>query len=370
MPPKPRAPGGSLALRATAAASGLVDRGVAAWMKQRMGAAPSRAPLPADARRRVEQLVAHYQAADLFAPLPDAPAQLADARAGSAGAATVTDLSFESLYRPTLATYRAEHARYQANLTAHARWWRRTSERVAPTVILLHGWSQGPFWMVERMLERAAWHAAGFDVAALELPFHGQRAPAPADDDDRALGPASGLYFPSPHIARTNEGFGQAIADLRQLGRELRARGAPAIGVAGVSLGGYVAALWASLDDDLAFALTLAPAVELAALMATHGRGAAAWRRAAAAGVDADLLADAFACHAPRTRAPRLPPQRLFVIAGRGDQITGGAQAEQLARHQGTEVRWFAGGHVAQIGAASVLRRTIDDAAAALGLAS
>ena len=80
-------------------------------------------------------------------------------------------------------------------------------------------------------------------------------------------------------------------------------------------------------------------------------------------------MADAFAAHAPLAHAPRVAPAGRHVIAGRGDAVIPGDQPTRLADHWGTEVRWFAGGHTAQIGMATVLRRTIDDAAAALGLA-
>ncbi len=345
-----------------AGASAAIDRGVAWWMQKRMAAAPARAPLPPDARRRVEELARHYANAPLFAPVPSADVTW------TVGAGGVRDAQFESLYRPTLPSYRAEHARYGENLVAHARWWRSAAAR--PTVILLHGWSQGPYWMTERILERAAWQAVGFDVAALQLPFHGVRAPStPGErDEDRWFGPRSGMLFPSPHIARTCEGFGQAIADLRQLSTALRAEGATGIAVAGVSLGGYVASLWAGLDA-IAAVVAVTPAVDLADLMAAHGGNEPAWRRAAAAGIDRDLLADAFAAHAPLAHAPTVAPAGRFVIAGRGDAVIPGDQADRLAAHWGTQVRWFAGGHTAQIGMATVLRRTIDDAAAALGLA-
>ena len=204
----------------------------------------------------------------------------------------------------------------------------------------------------------------------MQLPFHGVRAPStPGErEEDRWFGPRSGMLFPSPHIARTSEGFGQAIADLRQLTVALRADGATGIAVAGVSLGGYVAALWAGLDTlDAVVAVT--PAVDLSDIMAAHGGNEPAWRRAAAAGIDRDLLADAFAAHAPLAHAPRVAPAGRHVIAGRGDAVIPGDQPTRLADHWGTEVRWFAGGHTAQIGMATVLRRTIDDAAAALGLA-
>ena len=108
----------------------------------------------------------------------------------------------------------------------------------------------------------------------------------------------------------------------------------------GMSLGGYTTALWASIagPDDVGgvdFAVAMIPAVSLARLMWRHGEDSPQRRRAIKAGITEDLLVDAFAVHAPLTRAPRVPRERLFVIAGRGDRITPPEQAEALAAHWG-----------------------------------
>jgi pimeloyl-ACP methyl ester carboxylesterase len=171
----------------------------------------------------------------------------------------------------------------------------------------------------------------------------------------------SGALFPSINPVRTNEGFGQAIHDLRGLSRFLRSRGAPAVGALGMSLGGYTTALWASVagPDDIGgidFAVAMIPAVSMARLMWRHGDTSPARRAAAKAGITEDLLADAFAVHTPTTRPARLARDRLFVIAGRGDRITPPEQAEALAAHWGVGVRWFDGGHLAQLGRGDAIR--------------
>jgi pimeloyl-ACP methyl ester carboxylesterase len=124
-----------------------------------------------------------------------------------------------------------------------------------------------------------------------------------------------------------------------------------------MSLGGYTSALWASVDDQLAFAVPIIPAVDMADLMWRHGETSPARRRASRAGVTSDLLRDVFAVHAPLTRPPRLAPERLMIVAGHGDRITPPDQAERLWRHWGEcEIHWFAGGHLAQVGRGEALR--------------
>jgi pimeloyl-ACP methyl ester carboxylesterase len=323
------------------------------------GASGSAATSAGDARARLVALAAAYGDGTLgipsrFFPAPDAPAvrvtPLGDGPLGT----QVVDLSYSSDYEPFLPAARDLHLRATENLTAHARWW--TSGRGRPTIVVLHGWGGGNHWVTERTFGVAYWLRHGYDVAAFVLPFHGARAPGTA-----AM--RSGALFPSANPMRTNEGFGQAIFDLRGLSRFLRGRGASAVGALGMSLGGYTTALWASVagPDDAAtggidFAVAMIPAVSMAALMWQHGERSPERVHAVRAGITEDLLIDALAVHTPTTRPARLARERLFVIAGRGDRITPPEQAEALAAHWGVAVRWFDGGHLAQLGRGDAIR--------------
>ncbi len=333
-------------------ASAALDRGVVRYMERRM---VPRAPRigDRDARARLAALAAAYGEGTLgvpsrFFPEPEAPAvTLAPAGDGPLGTQAI-DLAWPSAYEPFLPDARDLHARVAENRTAHARLW--TSGRGRPTIVLLHGWAGGNHWVTARAFVAPYWLRHGYDVAAFVLPYHGARAPGP-----------SGALFPSPNPLWTNEGFGQAIHDLRALSRFLRDRGASAVGAMGMSLGGYTTGLWASVagpadPGGIDFAVAMIPAVSMAWLMWRHGEGNPMRRAAARAGVTEDLLADAFAVHAPTTRPPRLPRARLAVIAGRGDRITPPEHAEELARHWGVEVAWFPGGHLAQLGRGDALR--------------
>lgn len=334
-------------------ASAALDRSVVRFMERRM--APRAPRIDADAARaRLVEMAAAYGDGTLglpsrFFPAPGAPAvKLAPAGDGPLGT-QVVDLTWPSEYEPFLPAAREIYARVPENHAAYARWW--TSGRGRPAIVLLHGWGGGHHWVTARTFAVPYWLRHGYDVAAFVLPYHGPRAPGP-----------SGGLFPGPNPLRTNEGFGQAIFDLRALARFLRGRGASAVGAMGMSLGGYTTALWASVagpastHDRLDFAVAMIPAVSMAQLMWRHGETSPVRRAAARAGITEDLLADAFAVHAPMTRPPLLPRERLAVIAGRGDRITPPEQAEALARHWGVGVSWFDGGHLAQLGRGEALR--------------
>lgn len=329
-------------------ASGALDRGALRLMERAMRSSGPRRP-PADARARLIGLGERYAAAagDFFAepPVPEVQCVAADRRVGDARA---HDLTFASTYRVHLPEYREEHAGYVENLTVHARWFRGRTPR--PVAICLHGWGGGAYWLEERAFLVPYLDRMGLDAVLFQLPFHGQRAPRQA--------PRSGALFPSAHVVRTNEAFGQAIHDLRGLAGWLRREGAPAIGVMGMSLGGYTTGLWASLDDRLAFAVPIIPAVSMSGLMWRHGGNSPQRREAEKLGISQDLLDGVFEVHSPLSRPVRLPAERLLIIAGRGDRITPPDQARTLWRHWGEpELHWFAGGHLAQVGRGDGFRR-------------
>jgi pimeloyl-ACP methyl ester carboxylesterase len=338
-------------------ASAAIDRSVIRLMERQM--APRAPKIDPDARTRLLDLAAAYSEGTLghpspFFPTPDAPAVLLRPIGDGPLGTQVVDLTYASTYAPFHPAARELLDPVTENATAHVRWW--TSGKHRPTIVLLHGWGGGNQWVTARTFMVPYWLRHGFDVAAFVLPFHGARAPMTTRSPMR-----SGALFPSPNPLRTNEGFGQAIYDLRSLAIWLRDRGSSAVGVIGMSLGGYTTALWASVAGPeevggIDFAVAMIPAVSMSRLMWRHGEANPTRRRAASAGITEELLAETFAVHAPLTRAPRLPSERLAVIAGRGDRITPPDQAEALALHWNVPVSWFEGGHLAQVGRGDALR--------------
>lgn len=339
---------------AIASASAAVDHGVLRLMQRTMERNRQPRP-PSDARNRLVELARLYRgeaACNLgddspFFPAP-APAEVSAEQAPNRRSGeSVLDLSFPSTYQPYARGYAEEYASYHANLTVRARLF--TGDQPRPTIVCLHGWGGGAYWLEERAFVVSYLRRIGLDVVLFQLPFHGDRTPRQAV--------RSGALFPSAHVVRTNEAFGQAIHDLRALARYLRERGASAVGVAGMSLGGYTTALWASVDATLDFAIPMIPAVSMSELMWRHGARSPARRLAKKLGVDRELLDDAFAVHAPLSRPVKLDRERLLIIAGRGDRITPPDQARKLAAHWGDPpVHWFPGGHLAQIGRGDAFR--------------
>jgi pimeloyl-ACP methyl ester carboxylesterase len=145
----------------------------------------------------------------------------------------------------------------------------------------------------------------------------------------------------------------QLVFDHRGLFDYLRARGAPSIGVMGASLGGYSSALLATLDP-VAFAVFLIPLASIDRFAHDHGRlvGAKDEQLAQAA-----ALARAQAVVSPLSRTPKVAADRTIVIAGKADRVTGVEHSRMLARHFGTELQSFAGGHLLQLGRSTAFRQ-------------
>lgn len=323
--------------RAWTRAGATIDRAALGVMARAMERS---APRTSDnVRELLARLTAHYRGLDDFFALPPAPARIERFERRRRGGLLIEDLAFRSDYLASVADYRPVLAGYRANRWVRARHIRHV-DGPRPTLIFLHGWGGGTYWFEHRAFQVDRFVAAGFDAVLFQLPFHYQRSPHPI----------SGALFPSPHVVRTNEGFGQVIWDLRRLRMHLAERGVDWVGVIGMSLGGYTTALWAGLDP-LDAAVPMIPAVSMAELMWRNGSSSPLRRRAEAAGVDGELLADAFAVHAPLAREVATPTERLMIVAGRGDRITGPDQARALWRHWGEpRIHWFAGGHLAQVG--------------------
>ncbi len=330
-----------------------LDRAAIRIMERVMSRGGKRLPAD-DPAAALAEATAHYRRPDVRARYFAAPARVQFREHRTAqrlGPLEVVDLSWQSGYQPTHEGYRWRYLAYRENQTAIARHYRLPDHgrapdgsdraRRRPTILCLHGWGGGSFRLEHLAFGVPFLARLGLDVVLVQLPFHGQRSPR---------GIPSGLKFPSTHVVRMNEAFGHALADLRSLVAWLRERGAPEVGVMGMSLGGYTAALLASAEP-LDFAVPMIPVASFAEVMWSHGEGRPARARAEAAGISGQALRAAFEIHAPLERPCLVRHDRRFIIAGLGDRIAPPEQAEWLARHWGhPRMHWYPGGHLAQFG--------------------
>jgi pimeloyl-ACP methyl ester carboxylesterase len=229
----------------------------------------------------------------------------------------------------------ARYAGYARNRIARAMLVEHQSGD-RPWVVCLHGFGMGSTGVDLRTFRVGhLHHDLGLNVAFLTLPFHGRRRL-----DRRGL-PA----FPGIDILDNLHGLAQSVWDVRQLLRLLRARTKQPIGLLGLSLGGCVTSLVASLDDIDA-ALLLVPMVDLATLM--HDAAVQYGSRMGVNGEVAALSRPLLNPVSPLALTPRLPVDRRVIIAGTLDRfVPASAHAVPLWRHwDQPEIHWYHGGHV------------------------
>ncbi|HEY6560747.1 MAG TPA: YqiA/YcfP family alpha/beta fold hydrolase [Polyangiaceae bacterium] len=260
----------------------------------------------------------------------------------SRGETRVVDVSWASDYAPLLEDVAQRYTRYLENHVAAARLF--VSARPRPMAILVHGYMTGQFAIEQRVWPVELLNRLGFDVALFVLPFHGVRSVA-----SRNVPP-----FPGSDPRISNEGFRQAIGDLRDFMRWLRERGHRKIGVAGMSLGGYTAALAATIEPSLAFSIPIVPLASLADWARDQGRLGRYPEQSAAQHSALEAVHEVVS---PLHREPLISPERMLVIAAKADRITPISHAMRLARHFNARLQTMPGGHLLQIGRAESFRQ-------------
>ncbi len=249
-------------------------------------------------------------------------------------------LTFESEFEPEDPEIRSDYLAGVENRRAHV-VLSRDPAAARPALICVHGYGMGRPPIDARAFDVAhRRETLGIDVALFTLPLHGSRA----------RGRSSGAGFLDGHPLATRAAIGQAVWDLRRLAGWLRAQGAPAVGVHGLSLGGYVAALLASLDRRLAVAVLSMPAVSLSDLL-LRDRTADERQALDAAGLGRPLLEDAFAPHAVLQYPPRVASEGRLLVASALDRVCPPEHTLALWEHwQRPAIHWQPGGHLLSYG--------------------
>jgi len=243
-------------------------------------------------------------------------------------------ISFDSGYAPHPDEPGAERwMSYTGNSREHAMMLRHKEPR--PWLVCVHGTEMGRA-RLDLTLFRA-WHLhqdLGLNVILPVLPMHGPRA----------KGLPKGAVFPGENVMDDVHGTAQAVWDVRRIIAWIRAQQPDArIGLNSISLGGFVAALVASLEDDLTCAILGVPPADLIELLGRHsGLTTDDPRR-----TTLELARPIGRMISPLSMEPKVAPQGRFIYAGVADRIVHPRQqVMQLWEHWGRpDVGWYRGGH-------------------------
>jgi dienelactone hydrolase len=305
------------------------------------------ARLPSNSeRRRVKREVMAAQ--ELFAergwlaapenyhrePPPLSEVLLTHARAGSHG---FLHLRFDSEYEPRPEEPgRDRWMGYARNRLGHA-WVLQHNDRPRPWLVCIHGYGMGhPLSDLSGF--RAAWlhRKLGLNVVLPVLPLHGPRR----------VGERSGERFMSGDHLDTVHAEAQAMWDVRRLLTWARAQGGPAVGVYGLSLGGYNAALLAALEEDLACVIAGVPAICFVRFVRHHALTLQLR--------DPDLLkqmgegaAQVLSVVSPLSLTPRVAWERRYLFGGVADRFIPVQHLCELWEHWARpRVLWYQGSHI------------------------
>ena len=209
----------------------------------------------------------------------------------------------------------------------------------APVVMISHGWAHKTLRTIEHLYVRP-FVRAGFSVAFVAHPLHFERTPP---------GAYSGELVVSADVVLTVEAFRQGVVDILGTANWLRAEGHGTLGLFGYSLGGYLAGILAAVRDDWAFAVIGGAGDSPVSPILDTPLGRNIREDLEACGMlDRARLHRAWKVISPGAFRPRLPKERILLIAGRYDRIMLPASVRRLWRSWGRPpIQWMNRGHYA-----------------------
>lgn len=267
---------------------------------------------------------------------PEAPAWDVVER-GRALGVRYEHVSFPSNYEPRPGEPGGERWLAQsANATMHA-WMLKHRGGPRPWLVCLHGFGMGQPGVDFRAFRALEMHRLGLNVLLPVLPSHGPRA----------MSDVRGEGFMSVDLVDSVHGLAQSAWDVRRSMSWLREKhAAEQIGVYGLSLGGYVAALVASLEGDLACVIAGIPCTDFPSLYRRHSPGRVR-RLAEQHGALGPIANDVHRVVSPLAMGPLVPADRRFIFGGLGDRMSTFHQARRLWEHwDHPPLGSYNGGHV------------------------
>lgn len=269
-------------------------------------------------------------------PAPPPPAETFVERARLWG----TDyevLSFDSGFEPPPDLPGAERWNsFAANRNCHVRILRHPGPP-RPWLMCIHGYRMGVPWMDLGMFS-PGWlhHGLGLNVIQPVLPLHGPRR----------AGARSGDYYLDGDPLDLIHAQMQALWDLRRTLAWLREHEPQArVGVFGISLGGYNAALLSTYEPDLEFVIAGIPVIDFASAL-WRFLPPAQLRYFTARGLDEAKYRQLLAPVSPLSRPPLPETSRLQIVAATGDRVVLAPNPLALSTHWGVPVQWYQGSHL------------------------
>ncbi|TJY60895.1 hypothetical protein E4T66_09570 [Sinimarinibacterium sp. CAU 1509] len=231
---------------------------------------------------------------------------------------------------------RASWLQAQTNSGCHVRILRHPGA-ARPWMLCLHGYRMGMPWMDLGLFPPAWLHEKlGLNVIQPVLPLHGPRR----------VGSLSGGRYLDGDLLDLVLAQAQALWDIRRSLAWLRAHEPDArVGVYGISLGGFNAALLSAYEAGLDFVVAGIPVIDLASALWGF-LPPAHLDYFTAGGIDEARYRRLLSVVSPLSRPPLPSRERLHIFAGAGDLIVSPRHPLELSRHWQVPVSWYQGSHL------------------------
>jgi len=207
-----------------------------------------------------------------------------------------------------------------------------------PWLICIHGYRMGIDALDSSLFGIRHMHdTLGMNLIMPILPLHGCRSIA------RITG---GHFFDGPLVDLVHA-QAQALWDIRRCLAWVHATQPGAqVGTLGYSLGGYNAALLASVEPSLACVIAGIPVVDIPATVWAH-MPLVHQRYIESQGIDARQLSAMMAPVSPLSRRCAVPHERRYLFAATADQLVSPEQPLALWRHwEEPAMHWYHGSHL------------------------
>lgn len=149
---------------------------------------------------------------------------------------------------------------HDENNTVYGRFYEQHGKPDAPTAIVLHGWRMESYLFFDKYCR---WFInEGYNVALVDLPYHMNR---------RVANSFHGEFTFTDDAVFTLEVMRQSITDIMCVANWLKSRGAPRIGVFGVSYGALLSGILGCTEPSIDFMALIAPPADMGEVFA-HSR--------------------------------------------------------------------------------------------------
>lgn len=264
-------------------------------------------------------------------------------------------LRFTSLYEPRENEPGGERWKnYDANKITHAYVLRQKNYKNRPWLICINGFGTGSA-AVDLLTFKPTFDEFKFNVLIYVMPFHGPRK----------NGFISGNGFLTGNPIDTLHAESQAIWDLRRIISWINDQGCHHIGIAGISLGGYTAALLSTIQEDLKCTIPFVPLSCFASAM-YHYLSKAKRAEFEKHGLTLAKMQSVLKPISPLASPSKTKPLGRAIIAGVVDQIVERDQTLSYKKYWlDEEIRWLDSCHMfttAEAEANKAARNTLDKA--------